>query len=154
MATIVIPGYIIYTDQTISIGWSLVSPINLVPAIGGALLICIGLVLLHKTISLFTAIGQGTLAPWDPTQKLVVRGVYRYVRNPMISGVLSILLGETFIFGSVALFYWFIIFWLLNIIYIPLSEEPGLEERFGVDYREYKKHVPRWIPRTSPWEAK
>jgi protein-S-isoprenylcysteine O-methyltransferase Ste14 len=96
---------------------------------------------------------SGTLAPWDPTQKLVVRGVYRCVRNPMISGVLSILLGETIIFGSVAPFYWFIIFWLINMVYIPLFQEPDLEERFGNDYREYKKHVPRWIPRTSAWKA-
>ncbi len=154
MAAVVIPGYILNASRWINIGWSFGSPLFLMPAIGGAFLISIGLVLLYKTISLFAAIGQGTLAPWDPTQKLVVRGVYRYVRNPMISPVLSILLGETIIFGSVALFYWFIIFWLVNIIYIPLSEEPGLEERFGNDYREYKKHVPRWIPRTSPWEAK
>lgn len=153
MVTIAIPGYLLYTSQAINIGWSLISPLNLFPTIAGALLIGVGLYLLYKTISLFVTVGQGTLAPWDPTRKLVAQGIYRHVRNPMISGVLSILLGEVFISGSAALVNWFLIFWMLNLIYIPLIEEPGLENRFGASYREYKKHVPRWIPRISPWEA-
>ncbi len=153
MATVAIPGYLLYSSQTINVGWSLSFPLNLLPTILGALLICIGLMLLYKTISLFATVGQGTLAPWNPTRKLVVKGIYRYVRNPMISGVLSILLGEIFVSRSRALVSWFIIFWILNLIYIPLVEEPSLERRFGASYREYKMHVPRWIPRISPWEA-
>ncbi len=153
MATVAIPGYLLYSSQTINVGWSLSFPLNLLPTILGALLICIGLMLLYKTISLFATVSQGTLAPWNPTRKLVVKGIYRYVRNPMISGVLSILLGEIFVSGSRALVSWFVIFWILNLIYIPLVEEPSLERRFGASYREYKKHAPRWIPRISPWEA-
>ncbi len=153
MATVAIPGYLLYSSQTINVGWSLSFPLNLLPTILGALLICIGLMLLYKTISLFATVGQGTLAPWNPTRKLVVKGIYRYVRNPMISGVLSMLLGEIFVSGSRALVSWFVIFWILNLIYIPLVEEPSLERRFGASYREYKKYVPRWIPRISPWEA-
>jgi protein-S-isoprenylcysteine O-methyltransferase Ste14 len=106
-----------------------------------------------KTNMLFATIGKGTLAPWTPTRKLVVRGVYRHVRNPMISGVFCILLGEALLFGSPNLFTWFMIFVLINITYIPLFEEPGLEKRFGQDYLIYKKNVPRWIPRRKPWEA-
>ncbi len=153
MATVAIPGYLLYSSQTINVGWSLSFPLNLLPTILGALLICIGLMLLYKTISLFATVGQGTLAPWNPTRKLVAKGIYRYVRNPMISGVLSMLLGEIFVSGSRALVSWFVIFWILNSIYIPLVEEPSLERRFGASYREYKKYVPRWIPRISPWEA-
>ena len=115
--------------------------------------ICAGLVLLVKTISLFATIGRGTLAPWDPTHKLVIRGVYRYVRNPMISGVLCILLGEATIFGSLPLFYWFVFFLLGNLIYMPLVEERDLERRFGADYTFYRQNVPRWIPRSRPWDA-
>jgi len=117
----------------------------------GAALLLLGLALMVQAIGLFGRVGEGTLAPWDPTQKLVVRGVYRHVRNPMITGVMSVLLGEAALFASAAQLGWFLAFALANVIYIPLAEEPGLERRFGADYREYKRHVPRWIPRLRPW---
>jgi protein-S-isoprenylcysteine O-methyltransferase Ste14 len=104
------------------------------------------------TIRLFGTVGQGTLAPWEPPQHLVVRGVYRHVRNPMISGVLFVLLGESLLTASLPLFRWFVVFALINAIYIPLVEEPGLVKRFGDEYRTYKRNVPRWIPRLTPWE--
>jgi protein-S-isoprenylcysteine O-methyltransferase Ste14 len=71
----------------------------------------------------------------------------------MISGVFFILLGEAILVGSIPLASWLILFVLLNLIYIPLFEEPGLERRFGDDYRLYKQHVPRWIPRLRAWSA-
>jgi protein-S-isoprenylcysteine O-methyltransferase Ste14 len=71
----------------------------------------------------------------------------------MISGVFCILLGEGVLFGSKSLLIWFAVFAIGNLIYMPLFEEPGLERRFGEDYVRYKKHVPRWIPRRTPWEA-
>jgi protein-S-isoprenylcysteine O-methyltransferase Ste14 len=151
MVTAVIPWIIMYRTRAIDVGWSLAPPFNVGPLLWGVVLIFIGLVLLTKTISLFARIGEGTLAPWDPTQKLVVHGVYRYVRNPMISGVLCILLGEAILFGSIFLFYWFIFFLTVNVIYMPLFEEPSLERRFGEEYIVYKRHVPRWIPRSKPW---
>jgi protein-S-isoprenylcysteine O-methyltransferase Ste14 len=104
------------------------------------------------TLYLFAARGKGTLAPWDPPTRLVVSGPYRYMRNPMISGVLMILAGETLVHGSLTLFGWFLAFLLLNQIYFVLLEEPMLENRFGDDYRQYKAAVPRWIPRFKPWE--
>jgi protein-S-isoprenylcysteine O-methyltransferase Ste14 len=70
----------------------------------------------------------------------------------MIAGVLSILLGEAILFGSMALFCWFPAFLIVNALYMPLCEEPGLEQRFGDDFRLYRAHVPRWLPRLSPWE--
>ena len=103
------------------------------------------------TISLFFKYGEGTLAPWTPTQKLVVRGIYRHVRNPMISGVCAVLLGEALVLGSVSVLYWFGFVLLLNMIYLPLVEEPGLAQRFGAEYLRYQQHVPRWIPRLRPW---
>src|SRR5262249_43380680 len=99
----------------------------------------------------FMAVGQGTLAPWLPTQHLVVRGPYRYVRNPMISGVIFVVTGEAVISGSSSLVIWALGVLLVNLIYIPLVEEPGLVERFGAQYEAYRQHVPRWIPRLRPW---
>lgn len=80
-------------------------------------------------------------------------GVYRYVRNPMITGVMLVLLAESLFFGSLALFAWFAFFTVGNLIYIPLSEEPGLLRRFGDDYERYQEHVPRWIPRRRAWDG-
>jgi len=153
MATIVIPGLVTYLTGPVSIGWSLLPPLNLIPSLLGFCLIALGLILMIKSITLFATIGGGTLAPWDPTQKLVVQGVYRYVRNPMISGVFCVLLGEAVLLGSLPLFCWFTFFVLLNLIYTPLIEERDLERRFGEDYVLYKRNVPRWIPRASPWNA-
>jgi protein-S-isoprenylcysteine O-methyltransferase Ste14 len=94
---------------------------------------------------------DGTLAPWDPTRALVSAGPYRHVRNPMISRVLAMLLGLAVIWGSVALGLCTLVFLLLNHIYFPASEEPGLRRRFGDSYMKYQKNVPRWIPRVTPW---
>ena len=74
-------------------------------------------------------------------------GPYRYVRNPMISGVAVMLLGEALFHGSWVIGIWFGVFVYINHVYCILSEEPGLEKRFGESYRAYKKEVPRWIPR-------
>ncbi len=122
-------------------------------AIVGSVFILLGLSLMVWTNRLFAMVGHGTLAPWEPPQKLVVRGVYRHVRNPMITGALCILLGEAVFFGSWWLFGLFAFAVLVNLIYIPLSEEPGLVKRFGDDYLLYKRNVPRWVPRLTPWEG-
>jgi protein-S-isoprenylcysteine O-methyltransferase Ste14 len=130
-------------------------PPGLGPALlvaAGALLLAMGLSLMVATIRLFHRVGQGTLAPWNPTQKLVVEGPYRRVRNPMISGVLFCLAGEALLFASPAIATWWALFLLGNSIYMPLVEEPGLRARFGTDYERYCRHVRRWLPRLTPWD--
>ena len=153
MVTVVIPGLLLSGSAGINAGWSLVPPLHLLPLLAGGLLIGLGLTLVGSTISLFVNHGEGTLAPWTPTQQLVVRGIYRRVRNPMISGVCGVLLGEAVLLGSVALLSWFGLVSLLNLVYVPLVEEPDLARRFGAEYLRYKRHVPRWIPRLRPWRA-
>jgi len=103
------------------------------------------------TVKLFMKFGDGTPAPWDPPQKLVIRGPYRHVRNPMITGVLLMLLAEAMLFQSWPIALWMGVFFVANAIYFPLVEEKGLEKRFADDYRSYKANVPRWIPRLRPW---
>ncbi len=152
MTTIVIPGVIIFAWGPVNVGCSLPRPYCLLPILAAAILIGAGLSLMIMTNILFARVGQGTLAPWDPTRKFVAIGIYRRTRNPMITGVLCVLCGEAVLLGSFPLFIWFLVFAVGNIIYMPLVEEPGLERRFGKEYSEYKRHVPRWIPRWSPWE--
>jgi protein-S-isoprenylcysteine O-methyltransferase Ste14 len=120
-------------------------------AIPGAALVGVGLALVVRTVALFARVGEGTLAPWDPTRRLVVLGPYRYVRNPMISGVLAILVGETLAFWSGALLAWTAVVFAVNAIYMPLVEEPDLRLRFGADYDRYRQNVRRWVPRLRPW---
>jgi protein-S-isoprenylcysteine O-methyltransferase Ste14 len=151
VVTLVVPAVILYLTGAIDFGWGLPPPTSWLLPLLGCALIGLGLLIMYKTISLFASVGEGTLAPWDPPRKLVVRGIYRYVRNPMISGVLSILLGEAAIFGSLALLVWFLVFFAFQAIYMPLVEERGLARRFGEDYLVYKRNVPRWIPRLTPW---
>jgi protein-S-isoprenylcysteine O-methyltransferase Ste14 len=120
--------------------------------VGGAALLSLGLLLMSSTIAGFATLGRGTLAPWDPPRRLVVAGVYRYVRNPMISGVVLVQLAEAVLLRAPMLLAWAAAFAALNQLWIPLVEEPGLRQRFGADYREYCQHVPRWLPRRRPWQ--
>ena len=95
------------------------------PVVFGIALLAVGGVLVVWTIALFVRVGRGTLAPWDPTSTLVVEGPYRHVRNPMISGVLFLLLGEAALLGSWPLLAWFAAVAAVNAVYLPLVEEPG-----------------------------
>src|SRR2546423_9555544 len=144
MVTVVIPGIILYRTGTVNVGWSLAPPLNLAAPFVGVALIVLGLSLITRTIALVAMVGRGTLAPWAPPERLVVCGIYRHVRNPMISGVLFVLCGEVLLVGSRPLSEWFGIFLLINLIYIQLLEGPGLEKRFGQPYRVYKENVRRW----------
>ena len=106
------------------------------------------------TVRLFARLGKGTLAPWDPTTQLVVQGPYAHARNPMITGVLAVLIGEALIFGSTAIAIWAAIFAAVNHTFFLVYEEPAVERRFGDEYRQYRQHVPRWIPRRTAWRPK
>ena len=110
-----------------------------------------GLALAAWTATLFVTLGGGTPAPWDPPARLVIRGPYRHVRNPMISGVGLVLLAEALLLQSWPIAIWLALFLVGNAAWFPLVEEPGLERRFGSAYTEYRRHVPRWIPRLRPW---
>jgi protein-S-isoprenylcysteine O-methyltransferase Ste14 len=139
VVTVVVPAYIIRTSTTLNAGWDLPSQLGLLPTLLGCALVGLGVLLVYKTVILFATVGEGTLAPWDPPRRLVVRGAYRHVRNPMISGVLSILLGEAILLGSVPLLVWFLVFFALSALSMLLIEEPLLESRFGSDYVTYNR---------------
>jgi len=117
----------------------------------GLALLAVGLLLFASSLRRLATEGEGTLAPWDPPRALVLRGPYRFVRNPMISGVIFVLFGEAFALQSLPHGLWAAAFLVLNLLYIPLFEEPQLERRFGESYREYRRHVRRFLPRIRPW---
>ncbi len=95
----------------------------------------------------FSFAGKGTPAPIDPPKELVVRGLYKYVRNPMYLGVLTLLIGEALFFASRQLFIYAGAIFLLFNLFIRFYEEPALRQKFGESYRRYCETVPRWMPR-------
>jgi len=150
MVTVVIPAGIVAIAGA-DVGWGLDGAPAALPVVAGALLVAAGVALWYVTVRLFAGEGEGTLAPWDPTRKLVVRGPYRHVRNPMITGVLLVLLGETALLGSLGVLVWAGIFFAINAVWFRLVEEAGLVRRFGAEYEQYRRNVPRWVPRRTPW---
>jgi protein-S-isoprenylcysteine O-methyltransferase Ste14 len=131
------------------------TPLTVVLVIAGGVLIAAGLVLLIWTVFLFDRVGKGTLGVGsvlgEPVN-LVLHGPYRHVRNPMITGVLCILLGEAVATASGWLLLWFAVFGTVQATVIRFWEEPHLTRKFGHDYVRYCRHVPRWIPRISAWQ--
>ncbi len=148
---ILIPWFLMWLTSDTTIGWSLPWFLELLVIAFGLTTLSFGILLLAICIRMFASIGEGTLAPWAPPQRLVVAGIYQYVRNPMISGVLFGLLGESIILSNYAIFLWTLIAFIGNHIYFIKSEEPGLMKRFGDEYVEYFENVPRWFPRRTPW---
>ena len=144
---IIIPAVLLYVSHWQS------SEFQLWRFLIGAVCCLAGIILAVSTVRLFPKYGNGTPAPWDSTTKLIVTGPYAYVRNPMITGVVLILTSESLILASWAIGIWAFVFLIINMFYFPLSEEPGLRKRFGKEYDEYCKNVPRYIPRLTPWKG-
>jgi protein-S-isoprenylcysteine O-methyltransferase Ste14 len=116
----------------------------------GLLCVALGATLLAACIVEFARSGRGTLSPVDPPRHLVVRGLYRYVRNPMYLSVTTIVFGEWLLVRTPALgVYWAVWFAGANLFVIGY-EEPNLRRRFGPSYEAYTGRVGRWIPRLSP----
>jgi protein-S-isoprenylcysteine O-methyltransferase Ste14 len=118
----------------------------------GLLPFALGIGMLLRCCWAFAVIGRGTLAPIDPPRVLVVEGLYRYVRNPMYVGVAFALLGEAILFGSGSLLLYGAAFVLVSHLFVVIYEEPALRRKFGAAYDEYRRRVPRWIPRATPQE--
>lgn len=145
--TIVVPSVILALTR----GKNVLEPsVSSVSELGGLLAggVCaaLGIGLAMHAIRQFVESGEGTLAPWDPAHRLLTGGAYRFTRNPLKIGLFLTLLGEAIVLRSVPLFAWLTLFAAANAVYIRVSEEPGLERRFGAEYDEYRRRVPRWLP--------
>jgi protein-S-isoprenylcysteine O-methyltransferase Ste14 len=98
--------------------------------------------------------GLGTPAPFDPPRRLVVSGLYRFVRNPMYVGMGILLIGEAWLIGRIEIIYEALIALALVSVFVIVYEEPTLRAKFGDDYIDYCRNVRRWIPRLTPWYSR
>jgi len=117
----------------------------------GALLIAAGIAILLESFGRFALQGIGTPAPVFPPRHLVVKGFYRYVRNPMYVAGTSLLLGQALLLGDVRILAFAMLGWLATHLFVLTYEEPTLRKTSGAEYVAYCAHVPRWIPRFTPW---
>lgn len=147
----VVAGWIPYALS----GWRFERALLGIPAgrIAGGILVVIGLAVLIDCFRRFAIEGVGTPAPVAPTEYLVGSGPYLYVRNPMYLAVVSIILGQGILLGSVALLGYAGVVWLLFHLFVWTYEEPTLRKQFGESYRAYQARVRRWWPRLTPWRG-
>jgi protein-S-isoprenylcysteine O-methyltransferase Ste14 len=134
-------------------GWKLPRPLTGIQCLGIAMIV-LGAAPLLESIVRFVRVGRGTLAPMVPTEELVVSGLYRFVRNPMYVGVVTAVLGQALLFRSNGVGIYAAILWGGFTAFIMMYEEPTLEKRYGSRYREFCKHVGRWMPRLKPWDGR
>ena len=118
-----------------------------------AVLIFAGLTPALESVRRFIYVGRGTLVPVAPPEHLVVTGFYRYVRNPMYAGVLVALTGEAILFWNRGIVIEAALACLGFNLFVRLHEEPSLTRRHPEEYPRYKKSVPRWLPRFTPWNG-
>jgi protein-S-isoprenylcysteine O-methyltransferase Ste14 len=119
-------------------------------ALGAVLLVAGAAVLLHA-FGRFVVEGAGTPAPVAPTERLVVGGLYRYVRNPMYLAVLAAIVGQALLLGRPVLFAYAVVVAAAFVAFVRGYEEPTLARRFGAQYATYRRAVPGWWPRPRPW---
>jgi protein-S-isoprenylcysteine O-methyltransferase Ste14 len=117
----------------------------------GWLLVLTGAAVLVHAFTAFAWHGRGTPAPSAPTERLVVEGAYRYVRNPMYVAVTAIIVGQALVLGRPALLLYAAAFVAVTASFVRLYEEPVLRERFGAEYEAYRRAVPGWWPRRRAW---
>jgi protein-S-isoprenylcysteine O-methyltransferase Ste14 len=117
----------------------------------GILLIVAGIGVLLECFGRFALQGIGTPAPVFPTRHLVVRGSYRYVRNPMYVAVLSVVMGQALLFANIWLAEYALLCWAVAHLFVVAYEEPVLRKSFAAEYEVFCAHVPRWFPRLTPW---
>lgn len=133
--------------------WEVAAPVpGGVPAqVAGALLIGAGAAVIANSFVHFAVEGLGTPAPFAPPKHLVVGGLYRYVRNPMYVSIAAAVAGQGLLLGQPKLFVALAIGAVPVAAFVRLYEEPALTRKFGAEYEEYCRNVPRWLPRLTPW---
>ncbi len=150
---VIVPGTVAGLVPFWISGWEVAPPFFGLSAIRvvGALLIGLGLMALVESVGRFALEGVGTPALFLPTRKLVVTGLYRYVRNPMYVAVTAIILGQGMILGQVDVLTYAAIVWVTCHLFVLSYEEPALRRAYPEGYDVFFRDVPRWWPRARPW---
>jgi protein-S-isoprenylcysteine O-methyltransferase Ste14 len=150
LAFLVLPGVVAFIMPLVL---ALIDPWRTGVFLPGALVVLPGIVLLLWCVRDFYVSGKGTLAPWDPPTKLVVVGLYRYMRNPMYVGVITLVVGWSVLLTSPVLMCYALILAAGFHIRVLTHEEPWLEAQFGSEWQRYRSEVGRWLPRLTPWSG-
>lgn len=116
------------------------------------LLIAAGAAVIVQAFARFVTEGRGTPLPAAPPGRLVVGGMFRYVRNPMYVAIVAVNTGQALLFWQLGLAWYALATLLVPMVFVRVYEEPKLRRTFGADYDEYRAHVPGWWPRLRPWE--
>jgi protein-S-isoprenylcysteine O-methyltransferase Ste14 len=148
---VVAPGVVAGLVPWLVTGWSTHDWWPPVRVLGG-LMIAAGLAILLQSFVRFVVEGSGTPAPVAPTDRLVVGGAYRYVRNPMYLAVAALLFGQALLLGQAGLLLYAAAFCVTVAAFVHAYEEPVLSRRFGAQYEAYRLAVPAWRPRRTPWQ--
>jgi protein-S-isoprenylcysteine O-methyltransferase Ste14 len=149
---LVAPGTVAGVIPWALTGWQVESASPAMRILGGVLIVAGTSFLLHA-FARFVVDGLGTPAPVAPTERLVVGGVYRYVRNPMYLAVGATIVGQALLLGQTGLLAYAAVFGATVFAFVRLYEEPTLSERFGRSYAAYRAAVPGWFPRLTPWKG-
>ena len=118
-----------------------------------AVAVLLGVVVLVGAFVRFVREGSGTPAPVAPTDRLVIGGMFRFVRNPMYLAVVTILLGQSVLFASTTLLMYALLVWAAMVAFVRWYEEPVLAARYGQQYEDYRRNVRAWWPRLTPWNS-
>jgi protein-S-isoprenylcysteine O-methyltransferase Ste14 len=121
-----------------------------VRVVGGALVVAGAAGLVHAFVR-FVVEGAGTPAPVAPPERLVVGGLYRFVRNPMYVAVVAAVVGQALLLGRLVLLAYAVVVWVVVALFVRGYEEPTLHRQFGAGYDAYRRAVPAWLPRLRPW---
>jgi protein-S-isoprenylcysteine O-methyltransferase Ste14 len=149
------PGVVAGLIPWLLTGWRVREPVPgaIAVQIVGAALVVVGAGVLLHAFARFVVEGLGTPAPVAPTERLVVGGLYRYVRNPMYLAVGATILGQALVLGQPVLLLEAALFFVATAAFVRWYEEPTLSRRFGADYDAYRRAVPGWWPRRRPWRG-
>jgi len=147
---LVAPGVMAGLVPWLLTGWDSTDPPALLVVVG-AVLIAAGVAVLLHAFARFVLEGSGTPAPIAPTERLVVGGLYRHVRNPMYVAVGATIVGQALLLGRPVLLPYAALFWLVVAAFVHGYEEPTLMARYGEEYAAYRRAVPAWWPRLRPW---
>src|SRR5215203_3960138 len=152
---VVAPGTVVGLIPWLLTGWQVGEPVPYWAPMRvlGAILLVVGLIVLVQAFVRFVVEGLGTPAPIAAPERLVVGGLYRYVRNPMYVAILAAIVGQALLLGQLGLLLYAAALWLISAAFVRWYEEPTLRRQFGADYEAYRRAVPAWLPCLRPWKS-